>query len=192
MESSPLFSSLEQICKYFSALGYKGQVWKGNPFGLLYLCLPDEPDRDDVSDYCWDCSSQQVKRLQCQLLSLTVITDLHSLVADLSPELAAMLLAAVIGGYTLIGGLGATFYVSYFNTALIFVLILMLVIEVFYNPSNNPENPFGSSEAVFDYISCWKTPDEDMGNKGGSYLTFFSSGGLIFGIVNIVGNFGKC
>ena len=41
-----------------------------------------------------------------------------------------MLLAAVIGGYTLIGGLGATFYVSYFNTALIFVLILMLVIEV--------------------------------------------------------------
>merc|ERR1711874_419574 len=126
------------------------------------------------------------------MMSLTIAGTavLNSLVADLSPELAAMLLAAVIGGYTLIGGLGATFYVSYFNTALIFVLILMLVIEVFYNPSNNPENPFGSSEAVFDYISCWKTPDEDMGNKGGSYLTFFSSGGLIFGIVNIVGNFG--
>jgi len=126
------------------------------------------------------------------MMSLTIAGTavLNSLVADLSPELAAMLLAAVIGGYTLIGGLGATFYVSYFNTALIFVLILMLVIEVFYNPSNNPENPFGSSEAVFDYISCWKTPDEEMGNKGGSYLTFFSSGGLIFGIVNIVGNFG--
>ena len=133
------------------------------------------------------------KTLQCQPQPQPAIIKFtlnHSLVADLSPELAAMLLAAVIGGYTLIGGLGATFYVSYFNTALIFVLILMLVIEVFYNPSNNPENPFGSSEAVFDYISCWKTPDEDMGNKGGSYLTFFSSGGLIFGIVNIVGNFG--
>ena len=50
--------------------------------------------------------------------------------SGLSPELAAMLLASVIGGYTLIGGLGATFYVSYFNTALIFVLILMLVVEV--------------------------------------------------------------
>ncbi len=36
----------------------------------------------------------------------------------------------VIGGYTLIGGLGATFYVSYFNTTMIFVLILMLVVEV--------------------------------------------------------------
>ena len=60
--------------------------------------------------------------------------DVHcdSLVDGLSPEMAAMLLACVIGGYTLIGGLGATFYVSYFNTALIFVLILMLVVEVRY------------------------------------------------------------
>merc|ERR1712045_857398 len=109
------------------------------------------------------------------MMSLTIAGTavLNSLVADLSPELAAMLLAAVIGGYTLIGGLGATFYVSYFNTALIFVLILMLVVEVFYNPLNNPENPFGDSKSVFDFISCWKTPDEDMGNKGGSYLTFF-------------------
>ena len=66
------------------------------------------------------------------MMSLTIAGTavLNSLVADLSPELAAMLLASVIGGYTLIGGLGATFYVSYFNTALIFVLILMLVVEV--------------------------------------------------------------
>jgi Na+/proline symporter len=126
------------------------------------------------------------------MMSLTIAGTavLNSLVADLSPELAAMLLASVIGGYTLIGGLGATFYVSYFNTALIFVLILMLVVEVFYNPFNNPENPFGSSESVFDFIACWKAPEEKMGNKGGSYLTFYSSGGLVFGIVNIVGNFG--
>jgi len=112
------------------------------------------------------------------MMSLTIAGTavLNSLVADLSPELAAMLLASVIGGYTLIGGLGATFYVSYFNTALIFVLILMLVVEVFYNPFENPENPFGSSESVFDFIACWKAPEEKMGNKGGSYLTFFSSG----------------
>ncbi|XP_059096801.1 uncharacterized protein LOC131891278 isoform X2 [Tigriopus californicus] len=123
------------------------------------------------------------------MMSLTIAGTavLNSLVKDLSPELAAMLLAVVIGGYTLIGGLGATFYVSYFNTAMIFVLIIMLIVEVFYNPGNNPENPFGNSEAVFDFISCWKAPD---GNKNDSYLTFFSSGGLVFGIVNIVGNFG--
>merc|ERR1719300_1243864 len=123
------------------------------------------------------------------MMSLTIAGTavLNSLVKDLSPELAAMLLASVIGGYTLIGGLGATFYVSYFNTALIFILIIMLVAEVFYNPFGNPDNPFGSSANVFDFISCWKAPD---GNREDSYLTFFSSGGLVFGIVNIVGNFG--
>ena len=70
-----------------------------------------------------------------QILSIpgsNLCFHLFSLVSDLSPEAAAMLLAAVIGGYTLIGGLGATFYVSYFNTMLIFILILMLVIEVRY------------------------------------------------------------
>lgn len=84
-----------------------------------------------------------------------------------------MLLAAVIGGYTLIGGLGATFYVSYFNTALIFVLILMLVVEVFYNPYKNPENPFGDANKLYDFISCWKAPN---GNRDESYLTFYSPG----------------
>jgi len=123
------------------------------------------------------------------MMSLTIAgtTVLNSLVKDLSPELAAMLLAAVIGGYTLIGGLGATFYVSYFNTALIFVLIIMLVVEVFYNPYNNPDNPFGNATRLYEFISCWKAPN---GNRDESYLTFFSPGGLVFGIVNIVGNFG--
>jgi len=127
------------------------------------------------------------------MMSLTIAGTavLNSLVKDLSPELAAMLLASVIGGYTLIGGLGATFYVSYFNTALIFMLIIMLMVEVFYNPFGHEENPFGDSESIFEFIACWKSPDDsNMGNKGGSYLTFFSSGGLVFGIVNIVGNFG--
>ena len=104
-----------------------------------------------------------------------------------------MLLASVIGGYTLIGGLGATFYVSYFNTALIFMLIIMLMVEVripfnlvphrlyqqsqvFYNPFGHENNPFGDSESIFEFIACWKAPDAAMGNKGGSYLTFFSSG----------------
>merc|ERR550532_281762 len=126
------------------------------------------------------------------MMSLTVAGTavLNSLVADLSPELAAMLLAVVIGGYTLIGGLGATFYVSYFNTALIFFLIILLMVEVFFNPFEHVNNPFGSSNSIFEFVACWKAPDTSIGNKGGSYLTFFSSGGLVFGIVNLVGNFG--
>merc|ERR1712209_80526 len=120
------------------------------------------------------------------MMSLTVAGTavLNSLVADLSPELAAMLLAAVIGG------LGATFYVSYFNTALIFFLIILLMVEVFFNPFEHVANPFGSSKSIFEFVACWKAPDTSIGNHGGSYLTFFSSGGLVFGIVNLVGNFG--
>jgi hypothetical protein len=49
----------------------------------------------------------------------------------------------------------------------------MLVVEVFYNPFENPENPFGDSESVFNFISCWKAPE---GNYENSYFTFWSSG----------------
>ena len=44
---------------------------------------------------------------------------------------------------------------------------------MFYNPYKNPNNPFGDTVSVFDFISCWKAPD---GNKNESYLTFYSSG----------------
>jgi Na+/proline symporter len=122
-------------------------------------------------------------------LLLGGVAVLTSLVDGLSPELACMILALVIGCYTLIGGLGATFYVSYFNTTLIFILILILVAEVFYNPYKNPDNPFGSSAALYDFLNCTRAPEE-RGNRQHSYATFYSQGGLMFGIVNIVGNFG--
>ena len=47
---------------------------------------------------------------------------------------------------------------------------------MFYNPFGHENNPFGDSESIFEFIACWKAPDAAMGNKGGSYLTFFSSG----------------
>ena len=79
--------------------------------------------------------------------------------------------------------------------------------KVYYNPYGHENNPFGSSKALYNYLSCWEAPD---GNKDNSYLTFFSSGkkhtvyckqilcimlchnlgGIVFGIVNLVGNFG--
>merc|ERR1712241_1667668 len=63
-------------------------------------------------------------------------------------------------------------------------------VEVFFNPFEHVNNPFGSSNNIFEFVACWKAPDTSIGNHGGSYLTFFSSGGLVFGIVNLVGNFG--
>ena len=53
---------------------------------------------------------------------------------------------------------------------------IILTLQVFFNPFGHVENPFGSSEAIFEFIACWKAPEESVGNKGESYLTFFSSG----------------
>ncbi|XP_076358692.1 uncharacterized protein LOC143251173 isoform X2 [Tachypleus tridentatus] len=120
-------------------------------------------------------------------LTLAGVAVLHSLIKGLSMELAVFMLTAVIGGYTLIGGLGATFYVSYFNTAIIFIILLMLVIEVYHNPLGHEDNLFGSSDNIYRYLVCSLGPE---GNRERSYLTFLSSGGFFFGIINIVGNFG--
>ena len=44
--------------------------------------------------------------------------------------------------YTFIGGLGATFYVSYFNTSIMFMIMLIFLAKVYNEPSND-ENPLG-------------------------------------------------
>ncbi len=64
-----------------------------------------------------------------------------SLVSGLSIELATAMVVAVIGTYTFIGCLGATFYVSYFNTAIIFSIMLAFLVKVYHN--DDPENPLG-------------------------------------------------
>ena len=59
-------------------------------------------------------------------------------------------------------------------------MICFHAFQVFYNPFDNPENPFGDSESVFNFISCWKAPE---GNYENSYFTFWSSGKII--IINL-------
>ncbi|KAI8500376.1 hypothetical protein Bbelb_219420 [Branchiostoma belcheri] len=61
------------------------------------------------------------------MLLLGGIASITALVNGLSTETASICLAIVIGSYTLIGGLGATFYVSYFNTALIFTVLIIII-----------------------------------------------------------------
>ena len=167
-----------------------------------------------------------------QVSALIYLFLVSAILQDLSPEFASMLLVVLIGGYTLVGGLGvstllstlsyiscqATFYVSYFNCLVIFSLIVVFMIEIFYNPFNNSKNPFGSAAKIYEFVNCWPglfvcccfcclfvclfvcvvvvvvvvvfdqfVPGPE-GNQGNSWLSFYSSGGLVFGIVNIVGN----
>lgn len=68
---------------------------------------------------------------------------ISSLVKDMTVEFATTLVAATVGAYTFIGGLGATFYVSYFNTAIIYVIMLIFLLKVYGDSS--PESALGRS-----------------------------------------------
>jgi len=124
-------------------------------------------------------------------------------------RLAAFLIPWGVILYTASGGLQATFLASYIHTVIIFgVLILMVFVvyikvysadqiyefldatisydtaecEQIYSTNNTVETTF----YVEGEYACGKIE----GNRDGSYLTMLSSGGLMFGIINIVGNFG--
>ncbi|PIK48507.1 putative urea-proton symporter DUR3 [Apostichopus japonicus] len=119
------------------------------------------------------------------MLMLGGCAVLTHIVEDLELEFAAMVLVAIIGGYTFIGGLGATFYMSYFNTSVIFAILLVFMVQIYHNPGGN--GALGSINRVYSLLNCSEGPP---GNQENSYLTFISLDGFIFGIINVVGNFG--
>ncbi|XP_033764344.1 urea-proton symporter DUR3-like [Pecten maximus] len=120
------------------------------------------------------------------MLMLGGAAVLTSLIQDISVEYATVLIAAVIGAYTLIGGLGATVYVSYFNTSIIYIIMVIFIMKI-YNDPDSEDNPLGSIDRIYTLLNCTEGPSENSGN---SYLTILSKPGLMFGMINIVGNFG--
>ncbi|XP_069105812.1 uncharacterized protein [Argopecten irradians] len=120
------------------------------------------------------------------MLMLGGAAVLTSLIQDISVEYATVLIAAVIGAYTLIGGLGATVYVSYFNTSIIYIIMVIFIMKI-YNDPDSEDNPLGSIDKVYTLLNCTEGPIE---NSASSYLTILSKPGLMFGMINIVGNFG--
>ena len=100
-------------------------------------------------------------------------------------SLAAFLIPVGVMIYTLVGGLKATFVADYMHTIIIFVTILTFVTAVYVNTDIT-----GGIEGMYDKLvkAAELTPVE--GNAAGAFLTMASAGGLMFGIINIVGNFG--
>ena len=108
--------------------------------------------------------------------------------------IAAFLIPVGVMVYTLVGGLKATFVADYMHTVIIYVVILTFVSMVFFiSPVT------GGIEGMYDKLAAAAdlrpvleptfVPGEP-GNAMGAYLTMASAGGLIFGVINIVGNFG--
>ena len=108
--------------------------------------------------------------------------------------IAAFLIPVGVMIYTLVGGLKATFVADYMHTVIIYTVILTFVAMVFFiSPVT------GGIEGMYDKLAeaaVLKPVLEptfvpgEPGNAMGAYLTMASAGGLIFGVINIVGNFG--
>jgi urea-proton symporter len=100
-------------------------------------------------------------------------------------SVAAFLIPVGVMIYTLVGGLKATFVADYLHTIIIFITILTFVSVVYFiSPVT------GGVQGMYDKLVAAASLHPVDGNAAGAYLTMASMGGLIFGIINIVGNFG--
>lgn len=100
-------------------------------------------------------------------------------------SLAAFLIPIGVMIYTLVGGLKATFVADYMHTIIIFVVILTFVAAVYLNSDIT-----GGVEGMYHKLVEAAELRPIEGNAAGAFLTMASIGGLMFGIINIVGNFG--
>ena len=88
---------------------------------------------------------------------------------------------------------------SYLHTAIIFAVGVTFLFKVYASSDDlvgSPSKVYKALEAVSSSTrDCSAIPAKQncgpvKDNQGGSFLTMLSKGGIIFGIINIVGNFG--
>jgi len=124
-------------------------------------------------------------------------------------RLASFLIPWGVIIYTASGGLQATFLASYIHTVIIFVVLIIMIFTVYVKVYSTDQIysfldttvSYSTEEcqAIFSLDGSIATTFYEKGtyacgpvkdNRDGSYLTMLSSDGLMFGIINIVGNFG--
>ena len=107
---------------------------------------------------------------------------IQSLTKHASDEFSVLIMATLFGSYSLIGGLGTTFYVSYFNAVLVFVLLIVFVVKILHNTDSGYEN-IGNTDKMYSAIVCLHGPVDSEQN---SYLTFRSFPAFLYGIIEVL------
>ena len=122
-------------------------------------------------------------------------------------RLASFLIPWGVILYTASGGLQATFLASYLHTIIIFSVLIIMIYQVYIKAYSSDliyeflGNTVSFNETECEMIYSYENGEtfyekgeyacgQVDGNEEGSYLTMLSSDGLMFGIINIVGNFG--
>ena len=114
---------------------------------------------------------------------------------------ACMLIPVGVIMYCALGGLKGTFIAHLPNSWFVLAMVATFSLSVYAGS----DTVLGSPSKVWNNLNAmvatpipadWVDAPADLGlgpvpdNMGGSFMTMFSQGGLIFGIINIIGNFG--
>lgn len=97
---------------------------------------------------------------------------------------ACFLIPLGVAIYVVVGGMRSTLLCDYTHTTALFVIILVFVFTVY---SSSPK--IGSPSKMHELLTAAAETSPVDGNAHGSYLTMRSKNGLIFGVINIIGNF---
>ena len=184
-------------------------------FGMLAIQVkryaPNAHTICEIIDARWGANVQKVFIFFCFLTNVIVSSMLVlggaatvNALTGMNTTAAGFLIPIGVIAYTMAGGLKATFLASYIHTAIIFAILITFIYMVYAGAS---DKGLGSPSKVYDLLvsvaardatgaECTDrlAKDQNCGpvdkNQKGSYLTMLSEGGVIFGIINIVGNFG--
>ncbi|KAH7347611.1 Sodium:solute symporter family-domain-containing protein [Plectosphaerella cucumerina] len=109
---------------------------------------------------------------------VTSLTGMHT-------AAACFLLPLGVVIYTMFGGIKATFLTDYVHTVVVLVIILIFAFTAYATGTE-----LGSPAEVYARLTEAAARHPVDGNEQGSYLTMRSREGIIFFVINIVGNFG--
>jgi urea-proton symporter len=78
----------------------------------------------------------------------------------------------------------STLLADYTHTTVLFVIIMVFMFSVYSTSSK-----IGSPSEMWNLLTEAAIKKPVVDNKDGSYLTMRSKNGLIFGVINVIGNF---
>ncbi|TFY55004.1 hypothetical protein EVJ58_g8521 [Rhodofomes roseus] len=109
--------------------------------------------------------------------TVTSLTGMNTLAA-------CFLIPIGVAIYVVVGGMRATLLCDYTHTTVLFAIIFVFVFTVY-----TTSDKIGSFSAMHSLLAKAAEEAPVAGNAHGSYLTMRSKNGLIFGVINVIGNF---
>ncbi|TFK34666.1 urea transporter [Crucibulum laeve] len=108
------------------------------------------------------------------------VTDL----TGMSTIAACFLIPLGVAIYVVVGGMRSTLLCDYTHTTVLFAIILTFIFTVYAT-----SDKIGSPSKMHELLAAASAAAPIEGNAKGSYITMRSKNGLIFGVINIIGNF---